>query len=199
MPAMPHGGRVGDGVSIPALDRPRDTAVASRAPSHAAMLVLVALPVLGIDQLSKYLVSAHIELYRSIPLIPGWLDLTYTLNPGAAFSLFATMPPAFRHVFFISLSVVAAVVLTVLIVRRGTARLSAFAFALILGGALGNLIDRLARGVVTDFIYFHHASFSYPVFNIADSAITIGVAILMVSTLFATAPAELPKHVSSDV
>jgi len=74
------------------------------------MLMLVALPVLLLDQLSKHLISSSFELYQTRPLIPGWLDLTYTLNPGAAFSLFATMPEGFRHLFFVVLSIVAIVV-----------------------------------------------------------------------------------------
>lgn len=152
------------------------------------MFVAVTLPVLILDQLSKHLVSTHMQLYRSIPLIPDWLDLTYTLNPGAAFSLFATMPAGFRRIFFIALSGVAIVVLTVLITRRATPLSSALAFALILGGTLGNLYDRLARGVVIDFIYFHHESFSYPVFNIADSAITTGVAIVVLFSAVARPP-----------
>jgi len=156
------------------------------------MLATVTAPVLAGDQLSKLYVSSHFQLYQMFPVVPGWLDLTYTLNPGAAFSLFATMPAGFREAFFIALSVVAIVVLVVLLVRRSTPASSGVAFALILGGTIGNLIDRLARGRVVDFIYFHHRSFSYPVFNIADSAITIGVAILLLFAAFDGSSAEAP-------
>jgi signal peptidase II len=153
------------------------------------MLGLVTLPVLILDQLTKYLISTNLELYSSrIPIIPGWLDLTYTLNPGAAFSLFANMPAMFRRLFFVVLSIAAIIVLTYLIVRRTTTFTSSLGFALILGGTIGNLIDRLMRGKVTDFIYFHHASFSYPVFNVADSAITIGVAIILLIGTFGRSP-----------
>jgi signal peptidase II len=145
----------------------------------ASMLLLVALPVVLIDQLTKHLIRSTFALYQTRPLIPGWLDLTYTLNPGAAFSLFATMPEGFRHLFFVALSLVAIVVLVVLLGRRATPLSSAIAFALILGGTIGNLMDRLTIGRVVDFIYFHHKSFSYPVFNIADSAITTGVAMIL--------------------
>jgi signal peptidase II len=148
----------------------------------------VTAPVLAADQLSKIYVSSHFQMYETVPIMPGWLDLTYTLNPGAAFSLFATMPASFREAFFIVLSAVAIVVLVVLLARRSTALSSAIAFALILGGTIGNLIDRLARQRVVDFIYFHHRSFSYPVFNIADSAITIGVGILLIFGVFAPQP-----------
>ena len=80
-------------------------------------------------------------------------------------------------------------VLTALLARRATPLSSAIAFALILGGTLGNLIDRVVRGRVIDFIYFHHRSFSYPVFNLADSAITTGVALVLLFSAFAT-----PEH-----
>ncbi len=144
-----------------------------------APLALVTAPVLAFDQWSKLYVRAHFHLYESRPIVPHWLDLTYTLNPGAAFSLFATMGPGFRHIFFIALSIIATVVLVTLMFRRTTTLSYSIAFALILGGTIGNLIDRVARGLVIDFIYFHHASFSYPVFNVADSAITIGVALIL--------------------
>jgi signal peptidase II len=146
------------------------------------MLAFVAAPVVLIDQLSKLYVRAHFALNQTSSLIPGWLDVTYTRNPGAAFSLFATMPQWFRHGFFLAISLAAIVVLIVLIARRTTPARTAAAFALVLGGTIGNLIDRLSRGLVTDFIYFHHASFSYPVFNIADSAITVGVAMILLFT-----------------
>ncbi len=144
------------------------------------MIVLVTAPIVLIDQLSKLYVSSHFRLDQSLPLIPDWIDLTYTQNPGAAFSLFATMPQWFRHAFFVALSAAAIVVLAVLMARRTTPARMAAAFALVLGGTIGNLIDRLARGLVTDFIYFHHGSFSYPVFNVADSAITAGVAMILI-------------------
>jgi len=148
------------------------------------MIAGVSAPVLAVDQASKFYVTTHFQLYQTVPVVPDWLDLTYALNPGAAFSLFATMPAAFRGAFFVALSAIAALVLTVLLVRRSTPASSSFTFALILGGTIGNLIDRLARGRVVDFIYFHHRSFNYPVFNIADSAITIGVAVFLLFAVF---------------
>ena len=145
-----------------------------------APFALVTAPVLALDQWSKLYVREHFHLYQSRPLVAGWLDLTYTLNPGAAFSLFATMSPGFRSVFFIALSLTATVVLGALMLRRGTTTSYAVAFGLILGGTIGNLVDRVSRGLVTDFIYFHHASFNYPVFNVADSAITAGVGLILI-------------------
>jgi signal peptidase II len=82
------------------------------------------------------------------------------------------------------------VVLVVLLARRATPISSAIAFALILGGTIGNLIDRLAIGRVVDFIYFHHKSFNYPVFNIADSAITTGVVIILLFSFFGSSATD---------
>ena len=93
------------------------------------------------------------------------------------------MPAGVRQIFFLALSCAATVVLLVLIARASTSGSSRAGFALILGGTIGNLIDRLTRARVVDFIYFHHDGFSYPVFNIADSAITIGVAIILLLSL----------------
>ncbi len=98
------------------------------------------------------------------------------------------MPAPVRKVLFLVLSCAATAVLLVLLARRATSVGSSLGFALILGGTIGNLIDRLARGRVVDFIYFHHDSFSYPVFNVADSAITIGVAIILMGS-FLSGPA----------
>ena len=149
-----------------------------------APLAFATAPVVALDQWSKLYVRAHFTLYHTRPLVPGWLDLTYTLNPGAAFSLFATMPPGFRHIFFISLSIIATIVLVALMGRRTTTMLSSIAYALILGGTIGNLIDRVARGLVTDFIWFHHLSFSYPVFNNSPTpSITIGVGLISTTLL----------------
>jgi len=158
----------------------------------SVMLGSITLPIVALDQLTKLYVASHLRLYAARTIIPNWLDLTYTLNPGAAFSLFATMPAAARGVFFLVLSCTAAVVLLVLIARDGTLGSSHAGFALILGGTLGNLIDRLARGRVVDFIYFHHDAFSYPVFNIADSAITIGVATVLVASFLGGTAADSP-------
>ena len=140
----------------------------------------ISLPIVALDQLSKGYIASHLPLYGKRSIIPNWLDITYTLNPGAAFSLFSTMPARARDIFFLTLSAVATVVLLVLIARPSTSASSRAGFALILGGTLGNFIDRLVRGRVVDFIYFHHDAFSYPVFNVADSAITVGVATILV-------------------
>jgi signal peptidase II len=166
----------------------------------AAMAGMIALPILILDQLSKIYVSTHFRMFEIYLLIPGWLDCTYTLNPGAAFSLFANMPAVFREAFFIGLSAAAVVVMTVLIARRSTTASMALACALVLAGTIGNLIDRVVRGRVIDFIYFHHDAFRYPVFNRADAAITTGVAmILLFSWLHERAANRQPAAVAGQV
>jgi len=152
------------------------------------MLTLVALPVFALDQLVKLYIVRHFKLYEQIDVVPHWLAITYTLNSGAAFSLFATLPSAVRGLMLDGLATAAVVVLGVLLARGVRPTLISAAFALILGGAAGNLLDRAVRGRVVDFIYVHYYVWSYPVFNIADSAITIGVAIILIHSVFSHDP-----------
>jgi signal peptidase II len=150
-----------------------------------AMLVeLITIPLIAVDQLSKIYISNHMMMYESIPIIPNWFDITYTQNPGAAFSMFANFPPVFRTVFLFALSATAIVVLLVMIAQTDEISLISVAFALVLAGASGNLIDRAIRGRVIDFIRVHYFDASYPIFNVADSAITIGVILIILSTFF---------------
>ncbi len=152
------------------------------------MLGFVALPVFVLDQLVKLYIVRHLQLFEQIDVVPHWLAITYTLNSGAAFSLFATLPPAVRGLMLDGLAAAAVVVLGVLLARGTRPPMISAAFALIMGGAAGNLLDRAVRGRVVDFIYVHYYSWSYPVFNIADSAITIGVAIILIHSVFSHDP-----------
>jgi signal peptidase II len=147
------------------------------------LVFLVAIPLVVIDQVSKLYVSTHMALYQSVPVIPHWFDITYTENPGAAFSIFANLPPGVRSTLLFTLSAAAIVVLLVLIAESRRITLTSFSLALILGGAAGNLIDRSVRGQVIDFVRLHYYGLSYPIFNVADSAITIGVALILISSL----------------
>jgi len=147
------------------------------------LIGLVTLPVLVLDQVTKLLVSSRMELFESIAIIPHWVDITYTRNSGAAFSMFTNLPGWFRGTFLAGLALVAIVVLIALIARSDGLTLTTLAFALILAGASGNLIDRGLRGQVIDFVRVHYYEWNYPVFNVADSAITIGVALIVLSSL----------------
>jgi signal peptidase II len=183
---MPRGG-AGLSVGAGLVEAPAPEARGSRGAmrSLALMLGLVTIPVIALDQFTKYLVRTHMSLYQSIAIIPHWLDLTYTINPGAAFSMFINLPPWFRIAFLCTLSSVAALVLVYLLLRTARMTLNSVAFALILAGALGNLIDRLAHdGAVIDFVRVHYYAHNYPIFNVADSAITIGVTLILVGMVF---------------
>ncbi len=154
-----------------------------------AWVAAIAAVVIVLDQYTKHLVLQRFLLHESVPVIPGFFNLTYVRNKGAAFGILSSMQGAWRTVFFITVSAVALSVLVVL-VRKTTERLSLVAYALISGGAMGNLIDRVRLGEVVDFVEWYHRSFHWPAFNIADSAITVGVGLLMIEMLFSRKPEE---------
>jgi signal peptidase II len=140
--------------------------------------------VIILDQITKYFVVKHVRMYEIIPVIPDFFNLTYVRNRGAAFSLLSTAPDMFRIVFFITITIVALVVIALLI-RKTHERLLLVALSLIAGGAIGNnLIDRVRYGAVIDFIQWYYQSYYWPSFNVADSAITIAVVLLAVDMLF---------------
>jgi signal peptidase II len=145
---------------------------------------LIALAIVLTDQATKAIVVRTMRLGQSIPLVPGFFDLTFVLNPGAAFSLFATLPERIRTPFFIVVSVAAIVLIAVYRARhlRGH-RLASVSLGLILGGAVGNLIDRVRYGAVVDFLDVYVHRYHWPVFNVADSAISVGVALLLLDML----------------
>lgn len=166
-----------------------EPAARSRLGVIAILLGLVTVPIIALDQASKLYVAGHMALYESIPIVPNWFDITYTRNPGAAFSMFVAMAPWVRGAMLLALSVAAIVVLLVLIARSRRIDINSIAFALILAGAAGNLIDRAMRGQVIDFIRVHYYDLNYPVFNVADSAITIGVVLVILATIVTS-----PEH-----
>jgi signal peptidase II len=139
--------------------------------------------VLVLDQLTKYLVEKHVRMYEVIPVIPGFFNLTRVRNRGAAFGILSTVPGVWRSVFFITVTLVAIGVIALLI-KKTHERLPVLAFALIAGGALGNVLDRIRYGEVVDFIQWYVKSYYWPSFNAADSAITIGVGLLAIDMLF---------------
>jgi len=140
------------------------------------MAFFVAIAVFGIDRLTKLAVLGLLDQRGSVKIIPGLFDLTLVLNDGAAFGLFKG-----KAVFFIFIStVVIAAILLYVLKNRGAGLLVSSALGLVLGGALGNLADRIMFGRVVDFLDFQ----IWPVFNIADSCITIGAVILAYSFLF---------------
>lgn len=151
--------------------------------------------VLVLDQITKYAVLKSIRLYDIIPVIPGFFNLTHVRNKGAAFSILSTLPANWRGLFFITVTLVSVAVIAALI-RKTAEPLLVAAFSLIIGGALGNVIDRIRYGEVIDFIQWYVKSFYWPAFNVADSAISIGVILLAADMLLSkkTANAITNKH-----
>jgi signal peptidase II len=150
----------------------------------------VTVPVIVLDQASKLYIAAHMHLYETIVLIPNLLDLTYALNPGASFSLFADLPAGLRLPLLSGLSMIAIVVLIVLLLLSERPTLTSVALALILAGAAGNLIDRAVHGQVIDFVRAHYYAYSWPIFNVADSAISIGVALILLGSIVSSRAAR---------
>jgi signal peptidase II len=152
---------------------------------------LLALIVVLLDRWTKRLVTARIAMYTHIQIIPGFFSLAHTENTGAAFSLFADSPSHWKTALLIGFSLVAMVIVSVLLWRQRRAlTITGIALSLILGGAVGNLWDRVASGRVVDFLLFYVKQYQWPVFNLADSAIVVGAALLVIEILFYKSPTE---------
>ena len=155
-----------------------------------AVWMAVALAVLIADQLTKLAVIHYIDLYGRVPLAP-FLNLTHQRNPGAAFSFLADAGGWQRWFFTVLAAVVSAVIGVWLWRARHMAPLPlAAGLSLVLGGAVGNLVDRLRHGYVTDFIQVWFGNWPFPSFNIADAAISVGAALLIIDSLFFSGRAD---------
>lgn len=149
-------------------------------PSVLALLVVIA------DRVTKVRIQQSMTMFDARPVIPGWLRIVHSENPGAAFGVLAEGNPLLRSVVLIGIStLVLAFVAAALWSRRSafTAGATRVGLGLILGGAIGNLFDRIAHGTVTDFVEVYHGSWSFPAFNVADSAITVGAIFLLLDLL----------------
>jgi signal peptidase II len=150
---------------------------------------LLALIVVLVDRWTKHLAATRIALYAHIQIIPRFFRLTHTENSGAAFSLFADSPAHWKTELLIAFSLAAMVIVTVLLWKQPRAlTTTGIALSLILGGAAGNLWDRLASGRVVDFLLFYIRQYQWPVFNLADSSIVIGASLLVLEILFRKSP-----------
>jgi len=159
--------------------------------SARAFYLFLALIVVLLDRWTKYSVARRIPLYTHIQIIPGFFRLTHTENTGAAFSLFADSPGPWKTGMLIAFSLIALVVVSVLLWKNHHGHVATgIALSLIMGGALGNLWDRLARGRVVDFLLFYVKRYQWPVFNLADSAIVVGAGLLVLEIVFAKSHAE---------
>jgi signal peptidase II len=163
--------------------------------SFATLAALVTLATAALDQVTKYLILFTLSPGDSVPVIPGLFNLTLTFNLGAAFGLWSGLPSGVRELV-LALTNLLALGVVVYFMRQPHYRssLAQTALAGILGGAIGNIIDRFVHGSVVDFLDFYVGRAHWPAFNVADSAICVGVTILLVLSFFA--PTE-PANTSS--
>ena len=146
---------------------------------------LTAIVVLALDRVTKWLVEDRIELHDTLQVIPGFFRLTHVQNRGAAFGLFAESPSEWKVAVLVLFSLVALVVVSALLWRNShSLTMTGMALSLILGGAVGNLWDRVLYGHVVDFLDFYVSSYHWPAFNVADSAIVVGAVLLVAEILF---------------
>lgn len=152
---------------------------------------LIAFSIVILDRATKWFVAKDISLHDGIQVIPGFFRITHVENRGAAFGLFADSPGQWKIAMLVLFSVVALVVVSALLWRNSHSMTSTgVGLALILGGAIGNLWDRLVSGRVVDFLLFYIGQYQWPAFNVADSAIVVGAGLLVIEILFAKAPAQ---------
>ena len=152
---------------------------------RAFMWYLLSLVVIIIDQWTKWLAETKLTFHEPVPVIEPFLNWTLAYNYGAAFSFLADAG-GWQKWFFSGLALVMSLFLIVYLIKAPRkATLLSFGLALVLGGAVGNLIDRLLHGHVIDFIHVHYANvWDYPIFNVADMGISIGVVLIVIDMLF---------------
>jgi signal peptidase II len=157
---------------------------------HLPYLALMA-AIVVLDQWTKALVVRSLALHEYVPLVDGLLSLSHVRNRGAAFGLLSDWDLPYQSALLSALGVFALLAITLYFLRLpAAARLPRLALALVLGGAIGNLIDRVRLGFVVDFVHLYWRQHQWPDFNVADSAITVGVTLLVLDIL--RSPGEAP-------
>ena len=155
---------------------------------------LIAAIVLLLDRIAKWSVATNIPLHDSVVVIPGFFHLTHVQNTGAAFGLFADSSAQWKVGALVSFSVIALVIVSALLWKHShSLSTTTIGLSLILGGATGNLWDRMVSGHVVDFLDFYVGSYHWPAFNVADSAIVIGAILLVSEIVFAKSANETVK------
>ena len=148
-------------------------------------LLLIAGTVCLVDQLVKALIVATVPIHQTIPVIPGFFNLTHIYNPGGAFGFLAASPSELRHLFFLISSMAAMGLVFFLYVKTPPGQgLLEVGLSLIMGGAVGNILDRIRLGKVIDFLDLYIKNLHWPAFNVADSAITIGIGLFIYHLIF---------------
>ena len=151
--------------------------------SYRGYYFLIAIVILALDQVSKTLVVRNIALHQTVTVIPGFFSISHVLNPGAAFSLFADASVYGPKALITFSSLILVAIAIVLSRSRSGFTVTSLALSLIMGGAMGNLVDRLRFGSVIDFLMFKLGNYYWPDFNAADSAIVVG-SLMLVADLF---------------
>jgi signal peptidase II len=160
--------------------------------------VAIALPVFVLDRLTKIWIENNVSAYDSFHVIPGFFDIVHTKNRGAAFGMFAEGDSPLRTFLLIGVSVAVLVFITVALLRppKGGARASILTqcgLSLVMGGAIGNIYDRIVHGMVTDFLEFYLGEYRFAAFNVADSAITVGAGLLILDMLWTRKQKNVPE------
>jgi signal peptidase II len=142
---------------------------------------LIAAIVVALDRVTKTSIKMHFAAYDTLTVIPGFFNIVHTENPGIAFGMLADVSGVWRDIVLIGFSAVVLIAISVMLLRPATRRDAVLRTALtfILGGAFGNLYDRIVTGTVTDFVEVHAGQHYFPAFNVADSAVTIGACLLL--------------------
>jgi len=152
--------------------------------SKYVLVLCVALVIVVADQSTKIWIDAEMTPYQSIPIVDGFVNLMYVRNTGAAFSMFAGMSESYRIPFFSGVALLAGLgILYFVRTTPASRKLVLIACGFVLGGAAGNLIDRVTYGSVIDFVDVYYGDWHWPAFNVADSFISIGVGLLLLSSV----------------
>jgi signal peptidase II len=166
--------------------------VANWVQNKYARLAAISGILVAADQVTKALVLKLMPLHDSVSVIPGFFNLTHIRNPGGAFGFLANQSSEFRYLLFLFVASVAVILIFWFYKNTpSTYKLLSFSLAMIFGGAIGNLIDRIRFGNVVDFLDFYIGRYHYPAFNVADSAICVGVGIFLVLLLMGKLPQNI--------
>ena len=148
------------------------------------VLLFLLIWIVSVDQWTKHSVQKGLPLHHSVPVMKGFFNLTHVRNPGGAFGIFASQKGGVGSILFVVVSLNAIGILLYLFFRaKKDEEILSLAFSLVLSGAIGNLIDRFRYGEVIDFLDFYLFSFHWPAFNIADSAISVGIVLILIEIL----------------
>jgi signal peptidase II len=147
-------------------------------------MIALAVAIVALDQYTKMYIVKNFTLHDSRPVIDGFFDIVYVLNPGAAFGFLGKLPETYRKLFFIAVTILAIACVAYLLVKEKEMKLRLFSYTLVLAGAVGNFIDRLFVGKVVDFLLFYYKTWQWPAFNVADIAISTGIGLLLLDYIF---------------